>query len=214
MADFEAARQKMVDNQLRTSAVNDHRVLAAMGEVARERFVPAERQALAYADVSHALGADRYLGPPAPFAKLVQLAEIKHTDHILDVGAGTGYATAVLARLGAEVTGLEVAPALAQQASANLEGVGNAKIVVGPLDGSGLSQKYDVIVVSGAIDAEPTQFFGRLNDGGRLVALVRGAGPAVAMVYVRAGDEVTARSEFNTSLPPLARVERADTFTF
>ena len=64
------------------------------------------------------------------------------------------------------------------------------------------------------IDAEPTQFFGRLNDGGRLVALVRGQGPAVAMVYVRAGDEVTARSEFNTSLPPLARVARAETFTF
>lgn len=214
MADFAAARLKMVDNQLRTSAVNDHRVLAAMGEVPRERFVPAERQALAYADVAHALGADRYLGPPAPFAKLVQLAEIKHTDRVLDVGAGTGYDTAVLARLGAEVTGLEADAALAQQASANLAGVGNAHIVVGPLDGSGLSENYDVIVVSGAIDAEPMQFFSRLNDGGRLVALVRSAGPAVAMVYVRAGDEVTARSEFNTSLPPLARVKRADTFTF
>lgn len=214
MVDYAAARQKMVDNQLRTSAVNDHRVLAAIGEVPRERFVPADRQALAYADVAHALGGDRYLGPAAPFARLVQLAEIKQADHILDVGAGTGYGTAVLARLGAAVTGLESDPALAQQAKVNLEGLDNAGVIVGPLDGGSLSQSYDVIVIEGAVDAEPTQFFSRLNEGGRLVALVRSQGPAVAMIYVRGGDDVTARSEFNTSLPPLARPERVETFTF
>lgn len=216
MADFAAARHKMVDNQLRSSAVSDHRVLAAMGAVRRERFVPAERQALAYADVSHALGGDRYLGPAAPFARLVQLAEIEPSDRILEVGAGTGYGTAVLARLGAEVTALEADATLAGSAEGNLaaESV-NARIVRGPLDGSSLPDAvYDVIVVDGALDAEPTHLFARLAEGGRLVALVRRNGPAVAMLYVRSGDEVTARSEFNTTLPPLARVVPADTFTF
>lgn len=217
MADFAAARLKMVDNQLRTSAVSDHRVLAAMGQVARERFVPEDRQALAYADVTHALGGGRFLGAPAPFARLIQLAEIRHSDHILDVGAGTGFGTAVLARLGVEVTGLEPDPGLAAAARRNLaaEGISNARIIEGSLDGGALSQvRYDVIVFEGAIEGEPAGYFRHLGEGGRLVALVGGNGPAVATIFVRSGDEVTARTEFNASLPPLQLAPAADTFVF
>ena len=97
MVDFAAARRKMVDNQLRTNNITDHRLLGAMGEVRREAFLPADRHALAYSDVVHGLGGDRFLGAPAPFAQLVQLAEVSAEDHVLDVGAGTGYGTAVLA---------------------------------------------------------------------------------------------------------------------
>jgi protein-L-isoaspartate(D-aspartate) O-methyltransferase len=217
MADFAAARLRMVDNQLRTSAVSDHRLLTAMGDVPRELFVPAARRELAYADVVHALGGDRFLGAPAPFARLVQLAEIEHTDTILDIGAGTGYGTGVLARLGAEVTGLEADAALAEAARGNLAtlGVQNARVEAGPLDGSGLGRaQFDVIMIEGALDAEPAALFEHLAEGGRLVALVQAGGPAVAMVYVRSGGEVTARSEFNTTLPPLARIARGDTFAF
>lgn len=217
MADFANARLKMVDNQLRTSGVTDHRVLTAMGAVPREAFLPADREALAYADVAHALGGDRYLGPPAPFAKLLQLAEIAATDQVLDVGAGTGYSTAVLARLGAKVTGLEPDAALAAKARENLAATDavNAEITGGSFDGEGLPRDhFDVVVVEGAVAAEPALLFHLLREGGRLVALIGAGGLAVAHIFVKSGGEVAGRSEFNTSLPPLATVPRAETFVF
>ncbi|MBL8595539.1 MAG: protein-L-isoaspartate O-methyltransferase [Devosia sp.] len=217
MADFADARLKMVDNQLRTSGVTDHRLLTAMGTVRREAFLPADREALAYADVSHALGGGRYLGAPAPFAKLLQLAEIAVTDRLLDVGAGTGYSTAVLALLGASVVGLEMDAVLADKARANLEAAGasHAEISVGSFDGAGLPRDhFDVIVVEGTVAAEPTPLFHLLRDGGRLVALIANGGPAVAHIFVKSGGEVAGRSEFNTSLPPLAEAPRVETFVF
>jgi len=217
MADFATARRRMVDNQLRTSNVTDRRILTAMEEVPRERFVPEARQALAYGDVTHSLGGGRVLASPASFARLIQLAEIQHTDAVLDVGAGTGYSTAVLGRLAASVTGLESDPSLAARARELLgESVAaTASIVEGPLDGSSLPDgAYDVVVVEGAIDAAPLGLFRLLKDGGRLVALLRGRGAGVAHVYVRSGDEVTTRAEFNIAMPPLALGPREDSFVF
>lgn len=217
MTDFATARLRMVDNQLRTSAVTDHRVLAAMGEVPREVFLPADREVLAYSDAVHPLGAGRYLAAPAPFARLLQLAEINATDRVLDVGAGTGYSTAVLARLGAEVTGLEPDPELAAKARANLAatGVTNAQVSSAGFDGAGLPPgHYDVILVEGAIDAEPESLFHLLAEGGRLVALIAAGGTAVAHVFVRSAGEVAGRGEFNTTLPPLVSAPRAESFVF
>jgi len=217
MADFATARRRMVDNQLRTSNVTDRRLLAVMNEVPRERFVPADRQALAYADIVHHLGAGRALAAPAPFARLVQLAEVDHTDTVLDIGAGTGYTTAVLARLGASATGLESDPGLAAEARRQLSelGIGNASIVEGPLDGAGLARdSFDVVVVEGALDDEPDGLFPLLKEGGRLVALLRRNGTGVAHVYVRSGGAVAARAEFNSVLPPLAPAPREEAFVF
>ena len=118
MIDFEQARKAMVDNQLRTSAITDRRLLGAMGSVPRERFVPATRQSLAYIDEQHVypgpLG--RALAPAAPFARLVQLAAISEADTVLDVGCTTGYSSTVLAALAARVVALEAEPALADAA--------------------------------------------------------------------------------------------------
>lgn len=217
MADFETARRRMVDNQLRTSNVTDRRVLAAMGAVPREQFLSAAQQDLAYADSVHPIAPGRALGAPAPFAKLLQLAAIEHTDRVLDVAIGTGYSTAVLAQLAAEVTGIESAPELADAARRNLASVGaaNVKVVTAALDaGVAALGQFDVILIEGALDTAPAHYFASLRDGGRLVALIRKGATAEAHVYVRSGDDVAARTEFNASLPPLALAPRSEAFVF
>lgn len=217
MNDFAAARRKMVDNQLRTTGTTDRRLLAAIGSVPRERFVPEARQAVAYADMVQPIGGGRGLAAPADFAKLAQLAEVRHTDRVLDVGPGTGYSTAVFAQVAAQVTALETDARLAAEARRILGELGyhNVTVVEAASDGSArLDGLYDVILIEGVLDAEPTAFFGALAEGGRLVALVRKGGPAVAHIYVRSGDDVAGRIEFNASLPPLDTAPKPVTFVF
>lgn len=218
MTDFEQARRTMVDNQLRTSNVTDRRILSAMGRVPRERFVPAARQALAYIDDSHEFGAGskaRALLAPAPFAQLVQLAEVEPEDTILDIGATTGYSVAVLAELGKEVTGLERDPELVSKANANLSAlsIGNAGVIEGDL-ATVPRRSFDVIIIEGAVEAVPEKLFARLADGGRLVALIQQGAAATANIYVKSGESVTARATFNTSAPPLNVAGTGDEFVF
>src|SRR6185436_16130834 len=104
---FEPMRRAMVASQLRTTGVNDPRVIAAMGVVARERFVPADRRALAYADAGIPLGHGRALSPPMVLGRLLTEGRLNGSEHALVVGAATGYSAAVLARLVASVVALE-----------------------------------------------------------------------------------------------------------
>src|SRR5439155_13711965 len=128
----ESARFNMVEAQIRTSNVTDPRILAAMNAVAREKFVPRAARALAYADVPVAVAPGRYLLDPRSFAKLAQLAQINPTDRILDVGCGTGYSAAVLARLAAEVVALEQDADLVRVASELLaDAIGKVEVVQG-----------------------------------------------------------------------------------
>ena len=98
-ADFSELRTKMVDGQVRTTDVTDPAILAAMLAIPREAFVDEGRRPLAYIDEDIEIAPGRYLMEPSPFAKLVQLAEIRPGETVLDVGAGTGYSSAVLSRL-------------------------------------------------------------------------------------------------------------------
>jgi len=219
MVDFERARKAMVDNQLRTSNITDRRLLAVMGQVPRELFVPADRRSLAYIDDAHALQADRTrraLSAPAPFAKLVQLAGIQHTDKVLDLGCGTGYSTAVLAALAEHVIGVDDKPDLVAQADSNLQSLGieNTTIVKGSLEiGVPGHGPFDAIVVEGVVDAVPEALFGQLAEAGRLVALIRRGATSVANLFVKSGNDVAGRPEFDASLPPLAE-PGGDEFVF
>lgn len=218
MSEYQRARQSMVDNQLRTSAITDWRILTRMGEVPREAFVNDDRRPVAYIDDVQWLGeagSGRFMPAPATFGKLVQLAEVLDTDNVLDVGAGLGYSTAVLAGLAASVTGIESNADLAAVASANLAnlGVTNATIVVGDIGGVAKAS-FDVIIVEGALSEVPAEFFARLREGGRLVALIRTGVVAVANVFVKNGQGISARAEFNAMLPSLFSATRADEFVF
>ena len=218
MVDYERARRFMVDNQLRTSNITDRRILAEMGRLPRELFLAESRRPLAYIDDVQPLGAAgsaRFMPAPATFAKLLQLADIAASDRVLDLGAGAGYSTAVIAGLCDTVLGIEEDAQLAAAAVENLSALGlaNAAMRAGTAaDVAG--QRYDVIMVEGAVDSVPEALFALLEDEGRLVALVREKGGAVAHVFVKSGGSVAARAEFNATLPPLYAGQRPVEFVF
>ncbi len=217
MIDYKAARTKMVDNQIRTTDVTSHEVLDAFLTVAREEFVPAAVKPLAYIDNDIQLVPGRYLMEPSPLAKLIQLAEIANTDVVLEVGCGTGYASAILSRLGSSVVALESDADLAATATDTLSRLGhdNVAVVTGDLEaGYAPEAPYDVIFVHGAVEFVPDAIFAQLRDGGRLV-VVEGYGNAShARLYIKEGGRVSERNVFNTAVKPLPGFRRAKEFVF
>jgi protein-L-isoaspartate(D-aspartate) O-methyltransferase len=223
MTDFTLARTRMIDSQLRTEDVRDPAILAAMGVVPRERFVPAPSAGLAYVDRAVPIQREpatlpaRHLMRPAALARLLQLAEIGEGDSVLDVGAGTGYAAAVLARIAARVVALESDHGLAGTAATLLASLGEGRVEVkeGPLArGYGAGGPYDVIVIEGAVEMVPPELFDQLAAGGRLVAVIGRGGAAQATVFTRTGREIGRRPAFSCSAPPLPGFERPHAFVF
>lgn len=221
MADFEIARTKMVENQLRANKVTDQPLIDAISAIPRERFVPAARKSVAYADEDLSLGGDRWLMEPMLFGRLAQLAEVQASDLVLDVGAGMGYGAAVLGQLSSAVVALEEDADLAKfaaEALASLEGSAGDNIVVqeGPLVNGWTGQApYDVIVCEGGIDSRPDALLDQLADGGRLVAMQRSAnGVQRGVIYVKNGETVAMRAAFDGATPTLPGFARAPAFTF
>jgi len=167
---FEHMRKAMIASQLRTTGTNDPRVLAAMGEVPRERFVPAERASLAYADALVPLKPGRDFNSPMALGRLLTEAAPGPGERVLVIGAATGYAAAVMARLAGPVTALEEDPELAAQARSSLAGSGVA-VVEGPLaSGWPGSAPYELILIDGAVEQVPDALVAQLAEGGRLAA--------------------------------------------
>ncbi len=211
----ESARFNMVEAQIRTSNVTDPRILAAMNAVAREKFVPRAARALAYADVPVAVAPGRYLLDPRSFAKLAQLAQINPTDRILDVGCGTGYSAAVLARLATEVVALEQDADLVRVASELLaDAVGKVEVVQGGLvEGVKGQAPFDVIFVNGAIEHAPETLLAQLAEGGRLLAVLKD-GQSRAWLFLKQNGRVGRRPDFDADVPLLAGFKKAMGFIF
>jgi protein-L-isoaspartate(D-aspartate) O-methyltransferase len=219
--DYARARRMMVDGQVRTSDVTDLALLAAFTELPRERFVPPGKTGLAYLDmdipVNDGSPTRRCMMRPMVLAKLIQAAEIGRSDRVLDVGCTTGYASALLSHLAAEVVALEEDPDLAKAASAALAagGAGNVSVVTGPLTaGWATGAPYDVILLSGSTEIVPRALFPQLKDGGRLIC-VQGRKPAEkAFLYRSAGGDVSGRTVFDCSAPPLPGFVEPAAFVF
>lgn len=168
--DFVAMRTAMVASQLRTNAVSDARVVAVMANVPRERFVPAEMAPFAYRDDLIALGGGRSLNLPIATGRLLTEARLLPSDHVLLIGAASGYTAAALGELVASVVAVEVDPALSAQARANLGASERITIVEAPLElGHPERAPYDVMIVDGAIEQFPEQLVAQVRPGGRIV---------------------------------------------
>jgi protein-L-isoaspartate(D-aspartate) O-methyltransferase len=224
MTDFAAARRHMVDGQVRTSDVTDLRIIAAMLELPRERFVPPAHADLAYLDLDvpvaaggGAAGAGRCLLKPMVLAKLLQAVALRADDRVLDVGCATGYSSALLARLAGFVVALEEDATLAGQAQDDLQAVapGKAAVVVGPLtQGWQALAPYDVIFVNGAVEVVPAALHAQLKDGGRLVAVVGRTPPCRAMLYRSIAGDVSGWPIFDAAAPLLPGFAVPPAFVF
>ena len=206
----EAARVNMVESQLKTNRVSDPAVLDAFLAVPRERFVPAALAGLAYVDEDVKLGGGRFLMEPMVFARLVQLARVGQEDNVLELGSGTGYGVAVLARLAANVVGVEGDAALAAL------GVRNATVRHGTIErGWPDRAPYGVILFAGAVAAVPSAVLEQLAEGGRLLAVGRGGdGIGRAVLYQRVRGIVSHRPVFDAATPYLPGLEPQPSFVF
>lgn len=211
-------RLNMVESQLRTNKVTDPRIIQAMGEIPREAFVPERLRGIAYVDEDIQLEDGRFLMEPMVFARLVQAVGIMASDVVLEVGAGSGYGTAVLARLASTVVALESNPGMAAGATRMLSahGVDNAIVVEGSLaSGHPAQAPYDAIVFSGAISEAPAAILPQLAEGGRMVAVVRGeSGQGRAVLWTRRAGVVGMRALFDANTPLLPEFAPARGFAF
>ena len=212
-----ARRQAMVDGQIRPNNVTDERLITALLAVPREVFVPKALKGVAYVDEDILIGGGRYLMEPVVFARLLQAARIGPDDAVLDVGCGTGYSSAVLARLASAVVALEVDPELVRRANANLTelGVDNVAVVQGELrEGCPAQGPYDVIFVNGAVEEAPVALTQQLGEDGRMLLVERRNGVGKAMSYGRFKGNISRRELFGAQVPTLPGFERKPAFVF
>ena len=216
--DFEQARFNMVEQQIRPWEVLDPDVLSLLFEVKREQFVPAPNAGLAFADMEIPIGHGEAMMQPKVEARILQELSVRPGDAVYEVGTGSGYLTALLARRARHVTSAEVHEDLHAGAAANLSRAGIANLTLlrgdsarGPLGELG----YDVIVLTGSTPELPQAFLDRLNPGGRLFAVV-GDAPVMKAVVVERGPSVSLRHSevFETVLKPLVNAQAPARFRF
>jgi len=212
--DYPAARQHMIDSQVRTNKVTDASVIAALSALPREQFVGESHRKLAYIDRPVPMGAGRRMMEAMYLGRLLQAAELELDEKALVVGAGTGYAAAALSRLVSRVVALESSAELAARARTVLAGLEltNVSVVEGELAGGWPSEApFDFILIDGAVEMVPDALTAQLADGGRLACIVMKGSIGHAALIERADGVLTRRDLFDAEsdvLPGFARPQR------
>lgn len=220
-ADYAAARDHMVDGQVRPNKVSDPRIVRAMRTLPRERFLPPGLASLAYVDEDVKLPNGRALMEPMVIARLVQLLRIRDGERGLVVGSGSGYGAAIVASCGAKVVALEEDAGLLALARAVLPTLApGVRLTEGRLaEGWATEAPYDFILIEGAVDTIPAVFATQLAPAGRLSTVIAGPGRPghgvlAELVHVGAGHQLRAQPFFDCATPALPQFRPAPAFTF
>jgi protein-L-isoaspartate(D-aspartate) O-methyltransferase len=212
-----AARQQMVDQQIRTWEVLDPRVLDALSAVPREAFVPPEYRELAFADAPIPIGFGQIMLAPKLQGRILQALGVNAADSVLEVGSGSGYLSACLGLLGRSTHSIDIHPGLIALSEANLRAIPNVEVQFEVRDAFSAAAlgEFDAIAVTGSLPVYDTRFEQALRVGGRLFAVV-GAAPLMDAILVRRvdGNEWIRESLFETVIEPLINATAAQRFVF
>ncbi len=221
-ADIENARFLMVEQQIRTWEVLDPAVLELLFTVKREDFVPPAYRSLAFVDMEIPIGHNQLMMPPKMEARIVQEVAAKPTERALEIGTGSGYVTALLAKRCESVTSIEYFDELSASAGKSLAnaGITNIRLFVGdaaesPANVIGVHDRFDVIVLTGSTPMLPSTFLDCLNVGGRLFAVIGDAPAMKANLLTKTSDTTYTTAElFETVLAPLVNAKQPSRFQF
>jgi protein-L-isoaspartate(D-aspartate) O-methyltransferase len=217
MIDYIAARQAMVDRQVRPSDVTAYAIISALLDVPREDFVPEPLKAVAYAGEHLDLGDGRVILDPWSFSKLLETVSIRKSDLVLDIGCALGYSTAVVARLAEAVIAVEENPDMAASAEETLAGhrVDNAVVQHGRLaEGAAQHGPYDVLLVQGGVGHFPPALAEQVKVGGRIAAIFAEGRHGQGRLGVRTPSGVAWRRVFDSTAPILPGFEQPKSFEF
>ncbi|MGH8030713.1 MAG: protein-L-isoaspartate O-methyltransferase family protein [Arenimonas sp.] len=213
--DFQAARNTMVEQQVRPWEVLDPRVLEALAAVPREQFVPDAYRTLAYADLPLPLAHGETMMKPVVEGRLLQALELQPGDEVLEIGTGSGFVTACLARMAREVVSIDLLESFTTLARARLDalGIGNVRLETADAFAYAPTRKFDAVAVTGAVASIPAMFGQWLKPGGRLF-VVHGASPAQSAVRgTWRGTQLHLEGLFETDIPYLRGAEPVPRFT-
>lgn len=215
---IEQARFNMIEQQIRPWEVLDQEVLDLLFVMKREEFVPTAYRAFAFADVEIPLGYGANMLTPKIEARILQALQLKPSDRVLEVGAGSGYMAALLGAKAEQVYSVEIVPELVQMARENLQRQGVDNVTVEQGDGArgwAAHAPYDVIVLSGSTPVLPPAFLQQLKGGGRLFAVVGEAPAMQAQLVTHAGEGVYQSANlFETTITPLRNALQRARFEF
>ena len=214
----EKARSNMIEQQIRPAEVLDPRVLETISETPREAFVPENYQGLAFSDINVDLGNAQVMMKPIMEARILQALNIQPGDKILEIGTGSGYLTALLAKLGGHVESVEIDAKVLKKAEARLKSqkITNVTLVQGDASqGWNQNESYDVIAITGSFPLLPESFQKQLTVGGRMAVIVGQSPVMEALLITReAEDQWVTKALFETDFPALLNAERPQAFIF
>ena len=215
---IEQARFNMIEQQIRPAEVLDYRVLDTIAATPREDFVPEAYRELAFSDINIPISDSEAMMKPIMEARLLQALDVMPSDKILEIGTGSCYFTALLAKLGQHVDSVEIDPTLLQQAQARLEihGISNVNLIEGDAArGWNEGGNYDVIAITGSLPILPEGLKQKLNINGRLIAVI-GTAPVMETTLITrtADDQWSTEALFETNQPALKNAEQPQGFVF
>ncbi|MBK67945.1 MAG: protein-L-isoaspartate O-methyltransferase [Rickettsiales bacterium] len=216
--DFDVARLNMVESQLKPNFLTDKKLIDIFRSIKRENFVKDRLKARAYADENLEIAANRFMLEPVIFARMVQAAELKSSDIVLDIGCGTGYSTAVFSQIVEMVIGLEQNEKLAEDAEENLKDEAFCNTAIYKKDhNKGLKDQgpFDVIFINGVVDEIPETLIDQLKEGGRLLAIEKNEKEITQAVLVKKiRSSISKKSLFDAFAHYLVGFEPEQKFTF